>query len=89
MPTRIRAFCGSLRAASMNAAPPGATIRLASADANLPCTLTTPSARLLPGACLGSRPRSTGITGQGILDPERAARIGRALTLLASGAPRA
>jgi chromate reductase len=70
--------------AVFNASP-----RSVHADANLRETLTTMSARLLPGACLALPLRSTGITEQGILDSEHAPEIRRALTLLASGAPRA
>lgn len=82
MPTKILALCGGLPLFDPDL---GAN----HGEANLRETLTTMAARLLPLACLASPLRSTGITEQGILDAEHAAEIRRALTLLASGAPRA
>jgi chromate reductase, NAD(P)H dehydrogenase (quinone) len=71
------------RVAIFNASP-----RSVHADAALREILTTMSAELVTGACLALPLRGTGITEQGILDSGHAADIRRALTLLASGAPR-
>ena len=68
--------------AIFNASP-----RSVHAEAALREILTTMSATLLDGACLALPLRGTGITEQGILDSGHAADIGRALALLASGAP--
>ena len=72
------------RVAIFNASP-----RSVHADAALREILTTMSADLVADACLALPFRGTGITEQGILDSGHAADIRRALTLLASGAPRA
>ena len=66
-----------------------ASPRSVHADASLRETLTTMSADLRSDACLALPLRSTGITEQGILDSEHAARIRGALATLASGVPRA
>lgn len=85
-PKKVLAPCGSLPAPvqRLHDAIAGCDAVLI---ASLRKTLTTMSAPLLTDACLALPLRSTGITGQGILDSEHAAAIRRALVLLTGAMP--